>query len=88
MATQTLLIISHLGAEPDAAELFDSAEPLHFKLEAPFPALLRQRTSPDPQYEDGRLLLAATDGTETALDLRVRLRGKSRRAACEAIACS
>jgi len=86
----TILCVSLLAAAAllaaarvEAAGLFDSTEPLHFKLEAPYPALLRQRSSPDPQYENGRLLLAASGGGETAVDLRVRLRGKSRRAACD-----
>jgi hypothetical protein len=66
------------GAPP--AGLFASEEPLKFRLELPMNEVLGRRK--DPEYSDGRLVYTGPDGAETALDLRVRVRGKSRVLAC------
>ncbi len=59
---------------------FSSEEPLKFKLEIPLNEVLAGRRA--PEYSDGRLVYTGADGVEVALDLRVRVRGKSRAVAC------
>jgi hypothetical protein len=66
------------GAPP--AALFASDEPLRLRLEAPFGDILRDRT--DPEYERGRLVYTDASGTERVIDLRLRVRGRSRAANC------
>jgi hypothetical protein len=60
--------------------LFDSEQPLQFRLEASFGDVRRHAS--DPEYEPARLVYPRPDGAESAIDLRVRLRGKSRIQAC------
>lgn len=62
------------GAEPQP--LFQSDAVLAFKLEAPFSKLELQRGEQRDDHP-GRLSLQS-DGRETAIDLRVRVRGRSR----------
>lgn len=64
----------------DPPELFTAAEPLLIRIEAPFSEVIRTRR--DPQYERARLFYTNAEGTESAVDLRVRVRGKSRAALC------
>jgi hypothetical protein len=68
-------------AAPPAA-LFTADEPLRFRLEAPFTLVVRDRTDPDPDYRPARLLYSDAGGAETAIDLRIRVRGRSRAANC------
>ena len=67
---------------PTSSALFASDEALHFRLEAPFSRILRSRTDPDPDYEPGRLVYSDAYGAETGIDLRIRVRGRSRAANC------
>jgi hypothetical protein len=60
--------------------LFADDEPLTLRLEAPIATL--KRSAADPQYSPGRLSYGGADGAAVAVDLRVRVRGKSRLAAC------
>ena len=64
-----------------AATLFETREPLTLRLEAPFSTLLAQR--PDEAYHPARLLGPFAGGADAALDLRVRVRGKSRLRLCD-----
>jgi hypothetical protein len=58
--------------------LFDAATPFAIRLEAPFQTVLRQRDN--PEYQPARVVAGPGD---VAVDLRVRVRGKSRVKACE-----
>lgn len=60
--------------------MFDSDETLVLRLEAPFAALRRNRA--EPEYQPARLTYTAPGGETVATELRVRARGKSRRATC------
>jgi hypothetical protein len=72
---------SYLGPA-GAATLFESQDALQLRLEAPFATLLAQRPAED--YHPARLLGPfAGDGADVALDLRVRVRGKSRLELCD-----
>jgi len=67
--------------EPRAlGALFADDAPLTLRLEAPLATV--KRSADDPQYSPGRLTYAGADGAAVAVDLRVRVRGKSRLAAC------
>jgi hypothetical protein len=61
-------------------ELFTAAEPLDFRLELPLRTVVSDREERD--YQPARIAVAGTQG-EISVDLRVRLRGKSRVEACE-----
>ena len=61
--------------------LFADDAPLTLRLEAPIATV--KRSSADPQYSPGRLSYAGADGGTVAVDLRVRVRGKSRIKACK-----
>lgn len=63
-----------------SAPLFSTDAPLTLRLEAPFAAV--KRGSDDPEYSPARLSYARPDGTMFGVDLRVRVRGKSRRDIC------
>jgi hypothetical protein len=63
-----------------ASVIFRSEKPLRFRLEAPFATVTRQRAA--PEYQPGRLVYRDTADNEVALDLRVRVRGKSRLELC------
>jgi hypothetical protein len=62
------------------ANVFAEEAPLEIKLAAPFTAVFRTRA--DPQYQDATVVYRDGDGQEVAVPLRVRVRGKSRAAAC------
>jgi hypothetical protein len=62
-------------------ELFASEQPLSFRLEAPLRTILADRS--DPEYRPARIIVAGAQGTDVAIDLRARVRGKSRVQACE-----
>ena len=63
-----------------APPLFEDETVLALKLEAPFRTILRDRD--DPEYQPARIVTADDKGAEVAIDLRVRVRGKSRVQAC------
>jgi hypothetical protein len=63
-----------------ATGLFASEEPLKFTLEMPYADVLGSRSN--PEYLDARLLYKDSSGSDVALDLKVRVRGKSRAVAC------
>jgi hypothetical protein len=63
-----------------APALFSSQETLTLRLEAPFATVRRGGT--DPQYQPARMAYTAPSGETVTTDLRVRVRGKSRRALC------
>jgi hypothetical protein len=60
--------------------LFASSEPLVLRLEAPFGAI--KATKAKPEYMDGKLKLEE-GGVEKVFDVRLRLRGHSRKAVCD-----
>jgi hypothetical protein len=60
--------------------LFGDDAPLTLRLEAPFADV--KRGSDDPEYSPARLSYVGPDGTTVGVDLRVRVRGKSRRQIC------
>ena len=60
--------------------LFASEEPLTFTLEMPYSKVLSSRN--DPEYSDAKLVYKDASGGDVTLDLRVRVRGKSRAQAC------
>jgi len=60
--------------------LFSSDAPLTLRLEAPIGTV--KRSAADPQYSPARLSYVGPDGATVSTDLRVRVRGKSRLAAC------
>jgi len=64
-----------------ADDLFTTDQRLSLRLEAPLRTILQQRNR--PEYQPARMVAADADGTELAVDLRVRTRGKSRVKACE-----
>lgn len=60
--------------------LFADDAPLTLRLEAPIATV--KRSTDDPQYSPARLSYVGADGATVAVDLRVRVRGKSRLQAC------
>jgi len=61
-----------------AAPLFATHSMLDVTIEAPLTTLMRER--PQEEYLDGKFSFAGNDGSEQTLDLKVRTRGKYRRA--------
>ncbi|MEL7450126.1 MAG: hypothetical protein AAFN78_13010 [Pseudomonadota bacterium] len=78
MALITLLVISHGAntAEPEAAPLFASQQPLEVTIEGPLKPLMRERDS-EKEF-DGVLRYTEADGTEHTLDIEFRARGHYR----------
>jgi hypothetical protein len=72
--------VAQVGGASTADELFGRDEPLALRLEASFGAV--KRGDADPEYQPARLTYTTPDGATVATDLRVRLRGKSRREVC------
>jgi len=68
-------------ATAQESTLFLSTEPLVMKLEVPLRAVLASRD--DPEYQPSRIEVANAPGEPLSIDLRVRVRGKSRKEACE-----
>jgi len=81
MALAAGLVAPQLEAQSsDAAPLFASEEPLALTLEVPLRTLVnRRRQRPEV---DGFVRYMSDDGTEVALDVEVRTRGKSRLELC------
>jgi hypothetical protein len=66
------------GAPPTG--LFASDEPLRFTLEIPLSDVASSRDK--PKYSEGRLVYKNANGADVAVNLRVRVRGKSRTVTC------
>jgi hypothetical protein len=73
-------LILTAAAAAQESTLFLDDEPLAIRLEAPLRTVLADRD--DPQYQPARIEVANAHGEPLAVDLRVRLRGKSRTEAC------
>lgn len=79
IAISGLMALSCAYADDAAtAPLFDADEPLSITLEGPFARIGRDRTG-EPAWFPGTLRLTDAQGTERALEIRVRARGKNRR---------
>lgn len=77
-----LVVVLALPAVAAAApgDLFTAAEPLDLRLELPLRTVVSDRE--EREYRPARILVAGDQG-EVSVDLRVRLRGKSRVDVCE-----
>ena len=73
-------VLAAPGLALAAPPLFEDETVLALKLEAPFRTILRDRD--EPEYQPARIVAADDKGAEVAIDLRVRVRGKSRVQAC------
>ncbi len=74
------VLLAPCVAAAQESTLFLSGEPLALKLEVPLRAVLASRD--DPAYQPARIEVDAPGGP-LSIDLRVRVRGKSRKEACE-----
>jgi len=68
-------------APAQESTLFLDDEPLVIRLEAPLRTVFADRD--DPEFQPARIEVANAQGETLAVDLRVRVRGKSRTAACD-----
>ncbi len=68
-------------AEVAASPLFAADEPLRLRLEAPFSQLFRGGGE-KRDFQSGRVVYTDASGNEVAIDLGVRVRGRSRAANC------
>jgi hypothetical protein len=73
-------LLSAGTASAQVSTLFLDDEPLAIRLEAPLRTVFA--AGDDPEYQPARIAVATAQGEPLAVDLRVRLRGKSRTAAC------
>lgn len=83
-ASSAGLLSALLLAGPASAQesaLFLDDEPLTLRLEAPLRTVFADRD--DPEFQPARIEVANAGGAPLAVDLRVRVRGKSRTAACD-----
>jgi hypothetical protein len=69
------------AASAQESTLFLDDGPLTVRLEAPLRTVFANRD--DPEYQAARIEVANAKGEPLAVDLRVRVRGRSRTAACE-----
>jgi hypothetical protein len=77
-----LATASSIGTPSAAsADLFAGEERLALTLSAPFADVFRNRE--DPEYQEAKLAYRDSAGSEVAVPLRVRVRGKSRAAMCD-----
>lgn len=76
-----LALLGPCTASAEQSALFTSDEPLVIRLEAPLRTVLSDRA--DPEYQPGRITIASARGEPISIDVRVRVRGKSRTVACE-----
>ncbi|HUO66605.1 MAG TPA: hypothetical protein VMV37_03665 [Gammaproteobacteria bacterium] len=81
-AAALLTALLSAGAHAGDNALFASNEPLVLRLEAPFGALKSTKSKAQPEYMDGTLKLQE-GGVEKAFDVRLRLRGHSRKELCD-----
>jgi len=75
------VLLGPCAAAAQESTLFQSNEPLVIRLEVPLRAVLASRD--DPEYQPSRIEVANAQGEPLSTDLRVRVRGKSRKEACE-----
>ena len=80
LLTATVLLAG--GARASDDRLFATSEPLVLRLEAPFSAIKSTKSKANPEYTDGVLKLQE-GGAEKAFDVRLRLRGHSRKELCD-----
>jgi hypothetical protein len=73
-------LLSAGAASAEVSTLFVDDEPLAIRLEAPLRTVFAD--GDDPEYQPARIEVANAEGEPLAVDLRVRLRGKSRTEAC------
>lgn len=76
-----LMLLVPAVAPAQVSTLFADDAPLELRLELPLRTIVATRD--DPEYQPARLELTVPGGAPIGLDLRVRVRGKSRTAACE-----
>ena len=74
-------LLAPLIASAQESALFSSQEPLVVRLEAPLRAVTSDLT--DREYQPARIVVAGAGGEPLSVDVRVRVRGKSRTVACE-----
>jgi hypothetical protein len=75
------LLLLTAAASAQESTLFVDDAPLTIRLEAPLRTVWADRD--DPEYQPARIEVANAQGAPLAVDLRVRVRGKSRTAACD-----
>lgn len=81
MLSALMLIGAAAGAQPEHARpLFMDSTPLRIRIEAPFRDIAKSRR--DREQFDGLLSYADASGNDMQLDVKIRIRGKSRVAAC------
>lgn len=68
-------------AAAQGSSLFTSDEPLVLRLEAPLRTVFASRE--DPEYSPARIDVQTADGSPLSIDLRIRVRGKSRTVNCQ-----
>jgi hypothetical protein len=76
-----LALLASCAAAAQGGSLFADDEPLTLRLETPLRTLLADED--DREYHPARILVAGEQDAPLAIDLRVRVRGKSRTEACE-----
>jgi hypothetical protein len=76
-----LALAASCAASAQQSALFSSDEPLVMRLEAPLRTVFGARE--DPEYQPARIEVTSAAGEPLGIDLRVRVRGKSRTVACE-----
>ena len=81
-ALLTATVLLQGGAQAADDRLFATSEPLVLRLEAPFGAIKSTKSKAKPEYTDGVLKLQE-GGAEKAFDVRLRLRGHSRKELCD-----
>ena len=85
LAAVTVGLAGAAGAQDRGAPLkglFASETPLKLRLEMPVQQVTGSRRASNPEYFDARLAYTGADNAEVPLDLRVRVRGKSRAEVC------
>ena len=81
LATALLVLLSPCVSFAQGSTLFSSDQPLAIRLEAPLRTIFAARE--DPEFQPARIEIESANGEPLSIDLRVRVRGKSRTVACE-----
>jgi hypothetical protein len=82
LSTAALLaLLSPYVSFAQGSTLFASDEPLTIRLETPLRFIFAERQ--DPRFRPARIEVDGANGEPLAIDLRIRVRGKSRTQACE-----
>jgi hypothetical protein len=79
-AAAALTLASCVFAPPASADVFAEPAVLELELAAPLGAVFRARQN--PEYQPATLAYRGASGSDVTVPLRVRVRGKSRAAAC------